>query len=111
MSREEIERLDDQGMAAWDGHDAEGFANLFADKFAVNDVAMPEPITTKDGVRQYAQGWFTALCVRASPTGAWIVSTAIPKRTRRKMAYYMELIQKPRVRAAVMEKWRGLKRN
>jgi hypothetical protein len=41
MSREEIERLDDQGMAAWDGHDAEGFANLFADKFAVNDVAMP----------------------------------------------------------------------
>jgi predicted ester cyclase len=26
----------------------------------VNDVAMPEPITTKDGVRQYAQGWFTA---------------------------------------------------
>lgn len=49
----EIERLDDQGMAAWDGHDAEGFANLFADKFAVNDVAMPEPITTKDGVRQY----------------------------------------------------------
>jgi hypothetical protein len=49
MSREEIERLDDQGMAAWDGHDAEGFANLFADKFAVNDVAMPEPITTKDG--------------------------------------------------------------
>ncbi len=55
MSREEIERLDDQGMAAWDGHDAEGFANLFADKFAVNDVAMPEPITTNDGVRQYAQ--------------------------------------------------------
>jgi hypothetical protein len=49
------------------------------------------------------------LCVRASPTGAWIVSTAIPKRTRRRMAYYMELIHKPRVRAAVMEKWRGLK--
>ena len=60
MSGEEIERLDDQGMAAWDGHDAEGFANLFADKFAVNDVAMPEPVTTRDGVRQYAQGWFTA---------------------------------------------------
>jgi predicted ester cyclase len=60
MSREEIERLDDQGMAAWDGHDAEAFANLFADKFAVKDVALPEPITTKDGVRQYAQDWFTA---------------------------------------------------
>jgi steroid delta-isomerase-like uncharacterized protein len=60
MSKEEIERLDDQGMAAWDGHDAEAFANLFGDEFAVNDVAVPEPITTKDGVRQYAQGWFTA---------------------------------------------------
>lgn len=60
MSREEIERLDDQGMAAWDGHDAEAFAELFADKFVVNDVALSEPITTKDGVRQYAQGWFTA---------------------------------------------------
>jgi steroid delta-isomerase-like uncharacterized protein len=60
MSKEEIERLDDQGMAAWDGHDAEAFADLFGDEFAVNDVAVPEPITTKDGVRQYAQGWFTA---------------------------------------------------
>jgi predicted ester cyclase len=27
---------------------------------ATNDVALPEPITTKDGVRQYAQRWFTA---------------------------------------------------
>ena len=36
---------------------------------------------------------------------------AIPRRTRRKMAYYMEFIEKPRVRAAVMERWRGPKRN
>jgi len=60
MSREEIERLDDRGMAAWDGHDAQAFVDLFAERFVVNDVALPEPITTKDGVRQYAQGWFTA---------------------------------------------------
>jgi len=60
MSKEEIERLDDQGMAAWDGHDAEAFAILFADQLVLNDVALPEPITTKDGVRQYAQTWFTA---------------------------------------------------
>ena len=50
MSREEIERLDDEGMAAWDRHDADAFASLFADALAVNDVAMPEPITTRDGV-------------------------------------------------------------
>src|SRR2546428_610659 len=60
MSREEIERLDDRGMAAWDAHDAEAFVDLFADRFELNDVAAPESITTKDGVRQYAQGWFTA---------------------------------------------------
>ena len=60
MSTEEIERLDDQGMAAWDGHDAQAFVDLFAREFVVNDVAVPEPITTKDGVREYAQGWFTA---------------------------------------------------
>jgi hypothetical protein len=40
MSKEEIERLDDQGMAAWDGHDAQAFANLFADALTMNDVAM-----------------------------------------------------------------------
>ena len=40
MSKEEVERIDDQGMAAWDTHDAEGFANIFADRFVVNDVAM-----------------------------------------------------------------------
>ncbi len=38
----------------------QAFADLFADEFIVNDVAVPEPITTKDGVREYAQGWFTA---------------------------------------------------
>ncbi len=60
MSRDEIERLDERGMAAWKGHDAQGFADLFADESTVNDVGMPAPITTRDGVREYAQGWFTA---------------------------------------------------
>lgn len=60
MSREEVEHIDDQGMAAWDTHDAEGFTSIFADDFVVNDVAMPEPIREKDGVRAYAQAWFTA---------------------------------------------------
>jgi hypothetical protein len=40
MSREEVERLDDQGMAAWDGHDAQAFADTFAGEFVVNDIAV-----------------------------------------------------------------------
>ncbi len=60
MSKEDVERIDDQGMAAWDTHDAQAFANIFADDFVVNDVATPEAITEKDGVRAYAQAWFTA---------------------------------------------------
>src|SRR6266568_8888782 len=47
-------------MAALYAHDAQGFADIFADEFVVNDVATPEPITEKDGVRAYAQAWFTA---------------------------------------------------
>jgi steroid delta-isomerase-like uncharacterized protein len=60
MSREEMERLDDRGIAAWDAHDAEGFANLFADNFVLNDIGMPEPIRDREGLLAYAGAWFTA---------------------------------------------------
>jgi steroid delta-isomerase-like uncharacterized protein len=60
MSREDIERLDDQGMAAWDMHDAGAFGGIFADGAVVNDVGAPEPITGSDAIRAYAQSWFTA---------------------------------------------------
>jgi steroid delta-isomerase-like uncharacterized protein len=60
MDREELERLDDQGIAAWDGHDAEGFASLFADDFVLNDVGSPEPIRDREGLLAYTNGWFTA---------------------------------------------------
>jgi steroid delta-isomerase-like uncharacterized protein len=60
MSREEVERIDDEGIAAWDRHDADGFAALFADDFVWTDLTVPEPMRTKDQARQYAQAWFTA---------------------------------------------------
>ncbi len=60
MSQEEVERIDDQGMAAWDRHDADTIAALLADDFAWTDVTLPEPMRTKDQARQYAQAWFTA---------------------------------------------------
>jgi steroid delta-isomerase-like uncharacterized protein len=60
MAREDIEQIDERGMAAWEGHNAQAFLDIFADEFVLNDVAMPEPIREKDGVRAYAQAWFTA---------------------------------------------------
>ncbi|HLB61611.1 MAG TPA: ester cyclase [Actinomycetota bacterium] len=60
MNREELERLDDQGMAAWDAHDAEAFARLFADDFVLHDWTIPEPIRDKEGVRRYLGTWTTA---------------------------------------------------
>ena len=60
MNREELERLDDQGMKAWDSHDAQGFADMFADDLLLRDVASPDPIRSKEGVAAYAQAWFTA---------------------------------------------------
>jgi len=59
MSRA-IEQIDDQGMAAWDGHDVDAFMNLLADDFVWTDLTLPEPMRTKDQARQYMQAWFTA---------------------------------------------------
>jgi ketosteroid isomerase-like protein len=57
MSKEELERLDDQGMSAWDAHDADAWAELFADDFVIYDWSSPEPIRDKEGARQYLNAW------------------------------------------------------
>jgi predicted ester cyclase len=62
MDRAELERLDDEGIAAWDKHDPDAFAEMFAESFTLEDWATPEPIRNdKDAVRRYVQAWFTAL--------------------------------------------------
>ena len=60
MSKEELERIDDLGMRAWDEHDHDAFLALFAEEFVWRDLTVPEPMTTADEVRAYMQGWFTA---------------------------------------------------
>jgi uncharacterized protein (TIGR02246 family) len=60
MTKEEVERLDDQGMSAWESHDPEGFASIFADESVLNDVGSPDPISGRAGILAYAQAWFTA---------------------------------------------------
>jgi predicted ester cyclase len=55
-----IEEIDDRGMASWADHDAQAFADLFAERFVLRDVAVPDPITSRDDVLAYARTWFTA---------------------------------------------------
>ena len=51
ISKEELERLDDQGMVAWDTHDADAFVALLADDFVWSDWTLPEPIRDKEAAR------------------------------------------------------------
>lgn len=60
MSKEEIERLDEKSLAAWDSHDADAFVEIFADEFVWHDWVMPEPIRDKETARQYFQTWIQA---------------------------------------------------
>jgi steroid delta-isomerase-like uncharacterized protein len=60
VSKEDLERLDDQGLAAWDNHKPDAFVEMLADNFVVRDIGVAEPFRTRDEVRAYAQSWFTA---------------------------------------------------
>jgi len=60
MSKEDLERLDDQGMVAWNDHDAEAFVSLFADDFVWYDWTQPEPIRDKKGAQAYFNNWMKA---------------------------------------------------
>lgn len=60
MSVKDMEKLDDIGMKAWDDHDTEAWAALFADKFEWSDDTRPEAMRTKEDVRNYMQAWMTA---------------------------------------------------
>jgi steroid delta-isomerase-like uncharacterized protein len=60
MSKEEVEQLDDQVLAAWDDGDADAFLDLLADGFVWYDWVMPEPIRDREPARQYFTGWITA---------------------------------------------------
>ncbi len=60
MSREELERIDDAGMSAWDAHDADAFVGLLADDFVWHDWTQPEPIRDKEAARRYFESWATA---------------------------------------------------
>lgn len=61
MSKEELERLDDQGMAAWDAHDPDAWVGLFADEFTWYDWTLPEPVRDKQAAREHFLSYVNAI--------------------------------------------------
>jgi steroid delta-isomerase-like uncharacterized protein len=74
MLKQDLERIDDRGMAAWDDHDPDAFADLFADDFVMRDSLSPQPLTTRADVITYLKSWFTAFPDMHSYTTNRIVS-------------------------------------
>jgi steroid delta-isomerase-like uncharacterized protein len=60
MDRMELEKLDDQGMAAWSNHDADAWVDMFADDFVYHDWTVPEPVRDKETLRSSFMAWMTA---------------------------------------------------
>lgn len=61
MSKGELQRLDEQSLAAWDSHDPDAFVEAFADNFIWHDWALAEPITDKEAARRYFASWVRAV--------------------------------------------------
>lgn len=60
MSKAQLGQLDEQGLSAWDAHDADAFVSLLADDFVWFDWTQPEPIRDKAAAKQYFSSWATA---------------------------------------------------
>ena len=60
MSADDVKKLDEQAMRAWDKHDINGFIGLFDTSATWVDIGVPQPMKGKDAFRQYMQGWYTA---------------------------------------------------
>ena len=60
MAHEEVEKLDHQGMGAWERQDADAFVSLFAENFTWRDWTLPEPMQDKEAARNYFNAWMKA---------------------------------------------------
>jgi len=60
MNKDELIALDDRGIGAWDTHDVDSFAAMFADDFVNTDDTVEGTMTSLDQVREYMSGLFTA---------------------------------------------------
>lgn len=60
MTKDELKRMDDQGLAAWDNHDSEAFVSMFADDFVWHDWTSAEPLRGREAAKAYFEKWMKA---------------------------------------------------
>ena len=58
MTREQILRQFDEADAAFNRHDADAVASMYADDARLRDQAAPGPIEGREAVREYISGYF-----------------------------------------------------
>jgi len=60
MAREDLERLDDQGMAAWDAHDQDAWAAIMSEDVLLVDWTSPEPARGREAAKANMAAWVAA---------------------------------------------------
>jgi steroid delta-isomerase-like uncharacterized protein len=60
MGTQDIRALLDREQAAWNSHDADGVVACYAEDAEFNDVALPEPIRGREGMREAVAAYLAA---------------------------------------------------
>ncbi len=60
MDRNELAKLDDEMLGAWNDRDVATFLSHCADDIVWHDVGLPEPLQGKEAAGEYFTGWMTA---------------------------------------------------
>ncbi|WP_179118084.1 ester cyclase [Saccharothrix sp. ALI-22-I] len=60
MSRDDLVRLEEACVRAWDQHDTDGFVSLLTEDCVMTEDMEPKPLRSREELRQYAESWFAA---------------------------------------------------
>src|SRR5436190_5544653 len=60
MTTNEVIKLNDQVIDAWNKHDVEKFLTYCDEKIIWRDIANPSPYSGRNGAKEFYNGWLTA---------------------------------------------------
>ncbi|WP_158840725.1 ester cyclase [Saccharothrix deserti] len=60
MAKNDLTRLEEACVKAWDQHDADSFVNLLTEDCVLTDDLEPKPMRSRDAARQYFESWSSA---------------------------------------------------